>query len=240
MPKSKKLKIAFLGTKGMNFGNDVFGGFETVITELGPRLVAKGHEVIIFCRKNLYSTSALPDKVKGVHVRFVGSIESKNFGTLSHSLVSTYLAAYEKIDIVILFNLGLGIYIPLLKLAKSKIITHLDGVEWERGKWGYLARSMFRIGALLNVKLADVLIADAEEIQKIYVNKFKYKPKVIPYGAELRDDLDSSFIKQKGLKPLGYYLIVTRFIPENHSRFIIKAFLKSKTNKPLIVLGKNY
>ena len=44
-------KYAMIGTKGMNVGPDAFGGFETVVTELAPRLVSAGHEVTVFGRR---------------------------------------------------------------------------------------------------------------------------------------------------------------------------------------------
>ncbi len=63
---------------------------------------------------------------------------------------------------------------------------------------------------------------------------------MIPYGAEIRTDLSPEYIQNQGLQPHQYYLLVTRFVPENNALFIIKNFLKAKTDKPLVVLGKNY
>jgi glycosyltransferase involved in cell wall biosynthesis len=234
------MRIAFIGTKGMNVGQDAFGGFETVVTELAPRLVTAGHCVTIYCRKNLYSARALPQEVRGVKLRFVGSIETKSLGTMSNSLLSILLAIQDKSDLVMLFNLGPGIFVPLLKLFGIKVITHLDGIEWERGKWGSLARSMFRLGAFCNVKLANHLIADAQEINRIYRAKYGRDSVVIPYGAEIRNDLSSDRIREYGLQPNGYYLLATRFVPENNPLFIIRNYLRTNSQKPLVVLGSNY
>ena len=234
------MKIGFIGTKGMNFGEDAFGGFETVVTELGPRLVVAGHEVTIYCRKKLYSTKVFPHAIKGVKLKFLTSIETKNLGTMSNSLLSIFSAIKSGTEIIFLFNISLGIFIPLFKLFNIKVVTNLDGVEWKRGKWGTLAKLIFRIGAFLNVKLADILISDCHEIKKIYVQKFKRDSLVIPYGAGIRNDLDVKRIQQFGLKPNNYFLLATRFIPDNNPLFIIKSYLKSNTERPLVVLGKNY
>jgi len=234
------MKVAFIGTKGMNFGNSAFGGFETVVTELAPRLVAAGHTVTIYCRKNLYKNNDWPQEVRGVHLKFVASIETKNLGTMTNSFLSILDAIRDRVDAVLLFNLGLGLFVPLLKLFGIKVITHLDGIEWERGKWGRLAKSTFQTGAFLNVKLADELIADAEEIQKIYSDRFHCQPTMIPYGAEIRTDHDTKMIQNLGLSAHSYYLLATRFVPENNPLFIIRNYLQSQSQRPLVVLGKNY
>jgi len=234
------VRIAFIGTKGINIGADTFGGFETVVTELAPRLVASGHFITIYCRRNLYTTQILPREIKGVRLRFLGSIETKSLGTMSNSLLSIFCVIQEKNDLVVLFNLGPGIFVPLLKLFGIKVITHLDGVEWERGKWGRLARKMFRLGALFSVKFADHLIADAKEINRIYLKEYGRDSVVIPYGAEIINDLSPDRIQGFGLRPNDYFLLVTRFVPENNPLFIIQSYLQTKSRKPLVVLGKNY
>ena len=159
----------------------------------------------------------------------MSSIETKNFGTLSNSLLAVLDSIKNKADVAFLFNLGLGLYLPLLKIFKIKVITNVDGIEWERAKWSNLAKFTFKLGAYLNYKLADYLVADANAMAEIYFNKFKCRPEVIPYGAEIRDHLNSNEIKNYGLKPNGYYLLATRFIPENFPLFVIENFLKIST-----------
>ena len=44
----KKLRIAMLGTRGVPAR---YGGFETAVEEVGSRLAARGHEVIVYCRR---------------------------------------------------------------------------------------------------------------------------------------------------------------------------------------------
>jgi glycosyltransferase involved in cell wall biosynthesis len=90
------------------------------------------------------------------------------------------------------------------------------------------------------VKLADELIADAKEVQRIYSERFHRQPIMIPYGAEVRDDHDLKMIQKLGLNAHSYYLLATRFVPENNPLFIIRNYLQSHSQRPLVVLGKNY
>ena len=43
------MKIAIAGTRGVP---PAYGGFETFAAELGTRLVARGHDVTVYCRSN--------------------------------------------------------------------------------------------------------------------------------------------------------------------------------------------
>ncbi len=45
--KSKRLRIAFMGTRG---APALYGGFETAVEEIGARLADRGHEVTVYCR----------------------------------------------------------------------------------------------------------------------------------------------------------------------------------------------
>ena len=235
------IKIALIGTKGFNLSSHSFGGFETVITKLAPAFVRMGYDVTVYCRRKLYKEIELPEVIDGVQLRYLTSIETKNLGTMTNSLLAILDAIQRRTNIVFLFNLGLGIYIPLLKLFGIKVVTNLDGLEWERSKWSYLAKFVFKIGAKLNTLLSDKLIADAEEIKKIYVNKLNYEPCVIEYGAEIRTDLTPDSISNiYDLIPGQYYLLATRFIPENNALFVIENYIKSGISAKLVVLGRNY
>ena len=52
------MKIAILGTRGVP---PSYGGFETFAAEMGMRLIARGHEVFVYCREEG------PDIWNGIH-----------------------------------------------------------------------------------------------------------------------------------------------------------------------------
>ena len=53
------MRIAMLGTRGVPAR---YGGFETAIEEIGQRLVARGHEVVVYCRG---AEEPKPDELPG-------------------------------------------------------------------------------------------------------------------------------------------------------------------------------
>jgi hypothetical protein len=47
----RKLRLAIFGGRGIP---STYSGTETFFIELAPRLVERGHEVIVYCRKALF------------------------------------------------------------------------------------------------------------------------------------------------------------------------------------------
>lgn len=125
-----------------------------------------------------------------------------------------------------------------------------DGHEWLRAKWSKPIRWYWKQSERLMVKHADLLVCDSVNIEK-YIHKEygRYNPKTtyIAYGAdvkpsELSDDDPKyvNWLKEHGLEPKQYYLIVGRFVPENNFETMIKEFMKSHSKHSLaIVTTKN-
>ena len=74
-------------------------------------------------------------------------------------------------------------------------------------------------------------------MSKIYVKKFNTSSTVIAYGSTMSDTNKTYILKKYNLKTNEYYLIVGRLIPDNNSKLIIENFIKSKSNKKLVVVG---
>ena len=93
---------------------------------------------------------------------------------------------------------------------------------------------------------ADLLICDSINIEKYMKEEYKkYNPKTtfIAYGSELnkndseeaKEELENWY-KEHEIEKERYYLIVGRFVPENNYETMIKEFIKTKTNKDLVII----
>jgi glycosyltransferase involved in cell wall biosynthesis len=60
---------------------------------------------------------------------------------------------------------------------------------------------------------------------------------VIPYGGKVVEGADPEELRSFGLAPGSYYLVVCRFEPENHVKEIVEGFLRSITQKRLVLVG---
>lgn len=228
------MRIALVGTRGVPAR---YGGFETAVEEVGRRLVAMGHDVTVYCRRRPGDTQQ-PGSYLGMHLVHLPAMQRKSLETLSHTALSVlHLTRYGGADAVIVFNAANAVFLPLLRLRRLPVATHVDGLEWRRAKWGGVGRRYYRIAEALSVRWSDALIADARGISDYYLEEFGADPTEIAYGAPVLDHLGSERLAELGLSSREYHLVVARFEPENHVDVAIEGYLRSGAQRPLVVVG---
>jgi glycosyltransferase involved in cell wall biosynthesis len=164
-------------------------------------------------------------------------INSKSLSTLSHGLTSTLHALRHPPDVALVMNVANGFWIPLLRARGIPVLTNVDGIEWDRAKWGKLAKAIFRIGARLATRFSTRLVFDAEAIAQFWEHEFHADGAVIAYGGD--EPKDTTL--EPGLAHRGYALAVARFVPENTiSEFIDAAALIAQKYDVVIVGSSGY
>ncbi|MGV1005769.1 MAG: DUF1972 domain-containing protein [Candidatus Nanopelagicales bacterium] len=231
------MRIALLGTRGVPAR---YGGFETAVEEIGRRLAERGHEVLVYCRRpgaNDSDSAAAGSEYLGMRRVVIPCLHSKALETLSHTGLSSLHLLANRADAAVVFNSANSIYLPLLRARGIPMATHVDGLEWQRAKWGGAARNYYRRAEQLAVRWSDALIADAPGIADYYRREFGVATEQISYGAEVFSDCQSQRLGELGLQPRGYHLVVARFEPENHIDMIVRGFRASSARLPLVVVG---
>src|SRR5690606_37836852 len=127
--------------------------------------------------------------------------------------------------------------LPVLRARRIPVATHVDGLEWQRGKWGALGRRYYRLAERLAVRWSDALIADAQGIADYYRSEFDADTTKIAYGAPINVSDATDELAPLELEPDGYHLVVARFEPENHVREIVEGYVASAARLPLVVVG---
>lgn len=221
------MKIALIGTRGVPAH---YGGFETAVEEVGARLVEAGHQVVVFCR------GEGPDEYRGMQLVHLPALPKRSLETLSHTALSVVHKALIGTDAAILFNAANSPFLPLLRARRIPVATHVDGLEWRRSKWGPAGRRYYRLAESLAVRWSDALIADAAGIADYYRAEFGATTRLIAYGApQVAPGADR--LAELELTADGYYLVVARFEPENHVLEIVKGYVASDAQRPLVVVG---
>ncbi|MFO0704361.1 MAG: DUF1972 domain-containing protein [Candidatus Andersenbacteria bacterium] len=227
------LHVAIAGHRGIP-GN--YGGFETFAQELATRLVEQGHRVDVYCRTN-NGTYRKPS-YRGVRLFYLSTISNKYLDTLYHSLKSVLHAAFVgRPDILLLVNVGNAPVSWIPRLFGIPVILNVDGLEWERRKWNWLARVYLRFCAALTRVAPTAVVTDAKVIQDFYKERLGLETTMIPYGAEVTRRPNAVALRKYGLKPNQYYLYVARFEPENNPHLVVEAYEQVKTDKPLVMVG---
>ncbi len=227
------MKFAILGSRGFP---STYGGYETLVRELAPHLVRRGHEVAVYCR----SREGTPRTwtVDGVRCIWTPGNDKKSLSTLTFGMTATADAAFRDFDSMLVLNIANGFWFPALRAARIPFAVNTDGVEWERAKWSALGRMMFRAGAQMTARHAGLLICDSKAMGDIWREFSGRESHFIPYGAAVpdtvgRDRLDAVVPDVCGA---SYVLVVARLAPENNVELTLDALELLGDDAPLAVV----
>lgn len=226
------MKIAIIGSRGYPY---VYSGYETFVSEVAPKLVAKELEVHVYCHKQLFTEK--PKQVNGIYLHYIPCIKSKSLSQLSNSFLCTIHAIFNSYDVLLYVNSANGVFGILTKLFRKKTAINVDGLEWLRPKWKGVGAKVFYFSSKMATKWMDVIITDAEAMRQVYLKEFKTDSTVIAYGANIKYSENNTLIKKWNLVTNNYYLIVGRLIPDNNALLILQEFVKSTTSKKLVIVG---
>ena len=226
------MRIRVFGIRGLP---STYSGLETIMSELAPRWVQAGHEVIVYCRKYLFNER--PSVWKGVKLVYLPSVEHKMFSTLSHSFLATLHASVHPLDIVLVWNAANGPFGWMLRLAGKRAVINVDGLEWLRPKWQGVGGIYFKWAAKMATRAFPLVITDASEMKRVYLKAFGVETTYIAYGASIEPSEHPEVLEQYGLTPRSYYLIASRLVPDNNADLIIRAFVASNSQREIAIAG---
>ena len=227
------MRIALFGARGIPH---TYSGTETFFGELAPRLVERGHEVIVYCRRSLFHER--PRTYRGVRLIYLPSIETKTLSTPTHTLFCMFDVLFRGVDVMLVTNVANSLHCLVPRIFGKKVAINVDGLEWKRSKWSALGRSYFYWNARLAGKICpDGVITDAVAMQRIYLEEFGTRSACMAYGANIERSVNPEAVRRYGLEPFQYYLIASRMVPENNADLIIKGFEKFGGNKILVIAG---
>jgi glycosyltransferase involved in cell wall biosynthesis len=227
------MRIAILGTRGIPAS---YGGFETFAEQLSTRLVARGHDVTVYCRAHYVSPRQI--EYKGVRLKVLPTIRHKYFDTVVHAGFSAlHAAAVRRFDAALICNAANAPFAPVLRAARVPVAINVDGLEHKRRKWNRLGKSYYRVAERLSVWLPNETVTDARVIQDYYAAKYRAGSTMIAYGAEVERRVDRAAVRQWGVEPNRYVLYVSRLEPENNAAMVIEAFRRVRTPHKLLIVG---
>ncbi len=228
------MKIAITGTRGIP---NRYGGFEQFAEYLSSGLARKGHTVWVYnpryheYREKTFDRVSivrkwLPEKLLGPGANYI------------YDFLCLRDAVRKKADIVLECGYASASpSYPLLSFRRTKLVTHMDGMEWKRSKWNSTIQKWIRKAEKKAVRYSDALICDHPNIIRYYAEKYNIKPVLISYGAEIRELPDERALDPLGLKAGSYFFLVARLEQENNIQMIIEGFLAAEGEMPLVITG---
>src|SRR4029453_14671219 len=123
---------------------------------------------------------------RGMRLRVLPTLRHKYLDTVAHTALSVVDALPRRFDILPLCNNANAPFALVPRLTGAKVALNVDGLEWERGKWGRLGRWYYQACAWLAPKLPIGLVSDARVIADHYRERLGTPTLYIPSGSGAR------------------------------------------------------
>ena len=228
------LKIAMVGTRGMPAN---YGGVETVVDVLSRELVARGHEVTVFCRSEDYEQH--PPMLGGVKLIYLPASTAPGFGAMIHALRAAIYCIGRNFDIVHFHALGPGMMSIISRvMTKSTVVVTVHGRDDKRDKWGRGARLILRFAARVSARVPHSTLVVSETLAHEYADEFHRSTTVVPNSTNaIAEVAAGETLARFGLSPQRYFVSVGRLVPEKAPHETIAAYRQATTEMPLVLVG---
>lgn len=230
----RPLRIAMIGQRGVPA---TFGGIEHHVEELGSRLAARGHEVVVYCRTNYARERA--SSYRGMRLVHLPTVSRKHLDAIVHSTLATLDAVRRGADVVHYHAVGPGIPAALPRyLTRSKVVLTVHGLDAERAKWGPGARTVLRTAQWLSARVPDATVVVSRDLQRHYRLRYRRRTWYIPNGIEEPAPKPPRLITERfGLQGDDFLLFVGRLVPEKAPDLLVEAFRELPTDHRLVIAG---
>lgn len=237
MGEKVRLRVAWIGARGIPADQPGGAGGERETEEKSVRIAQKGHEVIVYTRRHYNPEKGV---YRGVRLIPLPSLKTLTLDTITHSLLAClHVILFNTADVIHFMGMGNGLFVPLVKLARKKAVILLDGLDWERPKWGPVAKIGLKLAARLVFRYADAVYTDTQFAQEQFTKLFGRCPLFIPQGADVPDPGASGeeALKKYGLERRKYILFVAYLYPEKGAHLLVEAFQRIETDMKLVIVG---
>jgi glycosyltransferase involved in cell wall biosynthesis len=146
-------------------------------------------------------------------------------------------AMFSGYDVVHYHCLGPALFSFFPRLTGKKTVVTVQGLDWQRRKWGRVASQVLRWGEAAAVTLPDATMVVSQTLQRYFWGRYGRSTHYVPNGASLRPKRDPKRLGQWGLIPDNYVLYLGRFSPEKNCHLLIDAFEDIPSGMKLVLAG---
>jgi len=223
------MKIAMIGMRGTQDG---LGGVEKAVREISVRLVKQGVDVTCFCRPKYNDMT----EYKGIKLINTATLYSKHMETALYVIGAMLKAMRGDYDVIHIHAMATSTlaWIPHL-FSNKKVVVTIHGLDWQRAKWGFIARSILKFGELSAVKNATHIICVSLSLHTYF--KMRYINSEFSYIPNGCDNVDGTPPAPEDIKSKKYFLYMGRLVPEKGVHKLIEAFKQVDTDMELIIAG---
>ncbi len=225
------MRIAMLGSRGIPARS---GGVEHAVEELTGELVARGHEVLVYCRGHYTGPSPRPAAGRAI---VTPGLPGKHLDAITHTAAAAIDLLRRDVDVVHVHSPGPALMSWLPALAGRPVVFTVHAADWQRDKWSGFAKLSLRAGLSCGMKFARIVTCVspslAGELSSRFSREVLYIPNAVRPAAPRRPDA----IRQWGLSGGDYTLCVGRIVPEKRLDVLLKAWSQLDRREKLVVVG---
>lgn len=234
VPAGASRKVTMLGLRGIP---DVQGGVEKHVEMLAGMLTSLGWEIEVLGRHR-YVRDRSSQHLDGIRVVSLWAPQRAVFEALFHTFIGVLYAAVRRPDILHIHAVGPSLMVPLARLFGLKVVVTHHGYDYDRQKWGGLAKAMLRLGEYFGMRFSHGRIAVSNDIARTMKERHGVVVDFVPNGvAVLPGTTPTGILEKFGLTPRKYILLAARFVPEKRQTDLIRAFARLSDDSLRLVLA---
>lgn len=231
------MRIVVIGTRGIP---NILGGVETHCEQLYPRIAAMGHDVTVIRRKPYIAPDNRRSEFRGVKLVDIYAPRKKSIEAIIHTFLSIFKARSLNPDIVHIHAIGPSLLVPLARLLGMRVVMTNHGPDYDRKKWGRIAKTALRLGERAGTRFANRIISISTVISDILASRYGRTDADLIYNGVPRPEKSASrswLDKWNIRRP--YIVAIGRFVEEKGFHDLITAFKESELNEnyTLVIAG---
>jgi len=226
------IKVMVLGLRGFP---DVQGGVEKHAEHLYPLLAKSGCQVDVITRSPYMPREHR--SWRGITFHRLWAPRVTGIEALIHTILGVLYAAIKRPDVLHIHAIGPAIVTPLARFMRLRVVVTHHGPDYDREKWGNMARRLLQLGEEWGMRYANKRIVISKVINQLVKEKYSIDTVVIPNGVTFPVIPSSTSALEKfGLDKRRYVLLVSRFVQEKRHLDLINAFKEAHLKRWKLVL----
>ena len=160
--------------------------------------------------------------------------KSKNLETIIHTFRAINKAKALGADLIHIHAIGPNLLTPYARLLGLKVVMTHHGPDYDRDKWGKIAKMMLRLGERLGCKFANQIIVISNNIKTFIGEKYGRKDNVtLVYNGVPKPEICSfpEYFRELGIEENRFIMSMCRFVPEKNLHHLVDAFRLLKEEK---------
>lgn len=230
------MKLYVTGTRGIP---DIMGGVETHCEELFPRIASKGVDVTVVRRLSYVHDSL--HEWHGVKLLDIKTPKKKSLEAIIHTFRAVLAAKSNGADVIHIQAIGPALMVPFAKMLGMKVVFTHHGPDYDRDKWGLIAKNILKLGEFMGTKFADEVIVISNVIKQLLESKYHRTDCHLIYNGVPEPDFCDypEYFNCLGIQKQNYILGMCRFVPEKNLHHLVEAFARIKTESPELFTGEH-